>query len=212
MNFILQDNPTREKILMLLKKSGPLPIDKLSKELNITSMGIRQHLLSLERKGLIEYVTQRKGIGRPAFLYKLTEEADTLFPKAYHDFILHTFKDIEKNEGRDKIDTLFKWRKHRVLKEFRDFIANKPSFPEKVYGVRDLLAQKGYIVECTDDNNHYTLKQFNCPIYKLASSYSEACKYELQTYRDLLGKDISRDSCIIEGNPSCTYHIPKVLQ
>ena len=211
MNSLLHDNPTREKILMLLKKSGPLPIDKLSRELHITSMGIRQHLLSLERKGLIEYITQRKGIGRPAFLYKLTEEADELFPKAYHDFILHTFRDIEKNEGREKIDILFKWRKNRILKEFRDFLSNKPSFPEKVYGVRDLLEQKGYIVECDEDNNHYTLKQFNCPIYKLASFYSEACKYELQTYRDLLGKDISRNACIIEGNPSCTYHIPKTL-
>ena len=86
---ILNENPTREKIILLLKKRGPLTIDDLSSELSITSMGIRQHLLSLERRGLIEYLTKRKGIGRPAFLYKLTEKADDLFPKEYDKFILN---------------------------------------------------------------------------------------------------------------------------
>ena len=67
---VLNDNPTREKILLLLKKNGPQSIENLSQELRITSMGIRQHLLSLERKGLIDYVAKRQGIGRPAFLYR----------------------------------------------------------------------------------------------------------------------------------------------
>ena len=98
----INENPTREKIIFLLKKNGPLSIEDLSKELHITSMGIRQHLLSLERKGYINYVTKRQGIGRPAFLYRLTEKAQNLFPSVYDEFILDTFKDIENNEGKQK--------------------------------------------------------------------------------------------------------------
>ena len=86
---LLNENPTREKIILLLKKRGAMAIDELSRELSITSMGIRQHLLSLERRGLIEYMTKRQGIGRPAFLYKLTAKADDLFPKEYDKFILN---------------------------------------------------------------------------------------------------------------------------
>ena len=178
----LNENPTREKIIMLLKKNGPMPIDELSKELNITSMGIRQHLLSLERKGLIDYVTKKQGIGRPAFLYKLTDRADDLFPKAYHSFIIDTFKDIEKNEGRDKIDELFKWRRMRLFKDTKDMLSDKINLDEKVYGLKDMLESKGYLVELDESENAFTLKEFNCPILQVASEFKEACKHELQFY------------------------------
>jgi predicted ArsR family transcriptional regulator len=206
---MVNENPTREKIIMLLKKNGPLSIDDLSKELNITSMGIRQHLLSLERKGIIDYVTKRQGIGRPAFLYKLTDRADDLFPKAYHEFIIQVFKDIEKNKSREMIDNIFKWRKNRILKEMRDALSEKKTLDEKVDSFKDILESKGYLVEMDNSNNHYTLKQFNCPIYRLAYEYTDACRYELQMYRELFGKEVSREECLAEAGTSCTYFIPK---
>lgn len=50
----------------------------------------------MERKGLIDYATKKQGIGRRAFLYRLTDKADDLFPKAYHILMLDTLKYIEK--------------------------------------------------------------------------------------------------------------------
>jgi predicted ArsR family transcriptional regulator len=207
--YSLNENPTREKIIMLLKKNGPMPIEELSKELKITSMGIRQHLLSLERKGLIDYVTKKQGIGRPAFLYKLTSKADDLFPKSYHTFIVDTLKDIERNEGREKIDELFKWRRMRLFKETKDMLTDKVNLDEKVYGLKDMLESKGYIVELDESDNAFILKEFNCPIFQVATEFKEACTHELQFYRDFLGKDVSRQECMSSGNISCTYSIPK---
>jgi len=206
---VIYENPTREKIMLLLKKRGTMSIDDISKELNITSMGIRQHLLSLEKKDLIDYVAKRQGIGRPAFFYKLTDKADDLFPKEYREFVVTAFKDIEKNDGRDKIDEIFKWRKNRLLKDMKDVLSAKKTFREKVYGFKDILESKGYLVEFNATNKHYTLKQYNCPIYKLAAEFKEACRYELQMYKDLLGRVVSREQCISEGDPSCTYIILK---
>jgi predicted ArsR family transcriptional regulator len=205
----LNENPTREKIIMLLKKNGPMPIEYLSKELKITSMGIRQHLLSLERKGLIDYVTKKQGIGRPAFLYRLTDKADDLFPKAYHSFIIDTLKDIERNEGREKVDELFKWRKMRLIKDTKDILSDK-NLDEKVYGLRDMLESKGYFVELDEDDSAYTLKEFNCPISQVATEFKEACKHELQFYKEVLGRDVKRLECMSDGNVSCTYSIPKI--
>lgn len=207
---LLDENPTRAKIIMLLKKMVGMPIDDLSKELNITPMGIRQHLLYLQRKGLIDYVTKRQGIGRPAFLYRLTEKADDLFPKAYHKFILNIFKYLEKKDGRDKIDDIFKWRKNRLLKDTREALSDRKSLQDRVYGFKDFLESEGYLVDLDETNNHYSLKLFNCPIYKVASEFNEACKYELLMYKDLLGKEVTRLQCMSDGSPSCTYIIPKV--
>jgi predicted ArsR family transcriptional regulator len=185
-----------------------MPIDDLSKELKITSMGIRQHLLSLERKGLIDYVTKKQGIGRPAFLYKLTDKADDLFPKAYHSFIIDTLKDIERNEGREKVDELFKWRRMRLIKDTKDILLDK-NLDEKVYGLRDMLESKGYFVELDESDGDYTLKEFNCPIFQVATEFKEACKHELQFYKEVLGRDVKRIECMSDGNVSCTYSIPK---
>ncbi|MEW6418989.1 MAG: metalloregulator ArsR/SmtB family transcription factor [Nitrospirota bacterium] len=210
MYSLLNENPTRGKIMMLLKKMGPMPIDDLSKELKITPMGIRQHLLCLQRKGLIDYVTKRQGIGRPAFLYQLTEKADDLFPKAYHTFTSNILRYIEKNEGRDKIDDIFKWRKNIILKDYQEALFDKKSLKEKIHEFKNILESEGYFVDISETNSHYSLRQFNCPIYKIASEFKEACKYELQMYKDLLGKEVKRQQCMSDGNPSCTYIIPKV--
>ncbi|MEW6585601.1 MAG: metalloregulator ArsR/SmtB family transcription factor [Nitrospirota bacterium] len=206
---MLNDNPTRERILLLLKRRGNMSIDDLSRELSITSMGIRQHLLSLERKGLIDFMTKRQGIGRPAFLYKLTQKADELFPKRYCEFVVDMLKDIEKNEGLDKVNDIFKWRKNRLMKEMKDALSDKKTFQDRVTGLRDVLESKGYYVDLSSVDGNYVLKQFNCPIARLASEYREACQFELQMYRDILGKDVNREECLAEGSPSCTYVIPK---
>lgn len=208
---VLNENPTREKIILLLKKRGPLAIDELSRELSITSMGIRQHLLSLERRGLIEYITKRRGIGRPAFLYKLTKQADSLFPKEYDKFIINIFRDIEKHDGRQKIEEILKWRKTRMVKEAREVLADKKSMHDKLEGLKDILESDGYLAELAESDTHFTLKLFNCPIFGVASEFKEICRYDLQIMKDLVGKEISREECILDGNPSCTYTMPKVV-
>lgn len=205
----LHENPTREKIIYLLKKNGPVSIETLSHELNITSMGIRQHLLSLERKGYIDYVTKRQGIGRPAFVYRLTEKAQTLFPMAYDKFIIETFKEIEKNEGKEKIDELFNWHKTRFLNDLRESLPAKKSLRDKLSCLASILDAQGYLTELEDTNNHYNLKIFNCPIYRLSTEYRDACWYDLQMFRELIAKEVNREACIIDGDTSCTYTIPK---
>jgi predicted ArsR family transcriptional regulator len=205
---VLNENPTREKILLLLKKNGPLSIDSLSKQLNITSMGIRQHLLSLERKGLIEYIVKRQGIGRPAFLYKLSEKAIDLFPMAYISFIVNLLKDVEKHEGSDKIGEIFNWHRNRVLGNAREALSDKKNIREKIDGFKDFLNSSGHIAEVLSLNNHYTLKIFSCPIYRIAMGYKEACQYDILLFRDLFGKDVVREECIVDGDTSCTYTIP----
>ncbi|MGB9716697.1 MAG: helix-turn-helix transcriptional regulator [Thermodesulfovibrionales bacterium] len=206
---LINENPAREKILLLLKKKGPLSIEELSIQMGITPMGIRQHLLSLERKGFVDYFAKRHGVGRPAFLYKLTEKADDLFQKAYHNFTLNALRDIEKNEGREKVDDIFRWRKERILRDKREALMDKKSLHEKVYTLGDILDSDGYLIDLFEDNNSYILKQYNCPIFKIASEFKEACKYQLQMFRELLSKDVVRSECISDGNPSCTYIIPK---
>jgi len=207
--MFINGNPTREGIILLLKKNGPLSIDDMSTQLGITPMGIRQHLLTLERRGLVDYFAKRHGVGRPAFLYRLTDKADELFPKTYHEFVVDSFREMEKSEGRNKIDDIFRWRKERVLREKKEALSDKKSLHDRVYALKDVLETDGYLIDVAEDENNYILKNFNCPIWRVASEFREVCKYELQMFRDLLRKDVMRPECLSEGNLTCTYLIPK---
>jgi len=208
MNMHLDDNSTRNSIIQLLKKSGGLSIEELSKSIHITPMGIRQHLLSLEKKGVVTYVSKKHGIGRPGFVYKLTDKADTLFPKAYDKFAIEILNDIKKYEGPQKLDTIFRWRKDKQLKTFKDAFAGMETIDDSVKELKKMLEAEGQMVELTRSNGHYHLKQYNCPIYKVASEFKNICAYELQLYREVFGEGVTNEQNISDGSPSCFYKIP----
>ena len=208
MNIIFDDNSTRNSIIQLLKKSNGLSIEELSKIINITPMGIRQHLLSLEKKGVVTYISKKHGIGRPGFVYMLTKSADALFPKSYDKFAIEILNNIKKHEGPEKLDTIFRTNKDKQLNTLKDALAGMETFDETVNGLKNMLESEGHIVELTRNNGDYHLKQYNCPINKIAAEFKEICKYELQLYRDLLGDQVTREQNIAEGSPACFYKIP----
>lgn len=208
MDFMLDDNATRKIIVLLLKKSGGMSIEDLSKNISITPMGIRQHLLSLEKKGIVTYYAKKHGIGRPGFVYRLTDLAEDLFPKKYDSFALDVLRDIEKNEGKEKVDQIFAWRREGLFKVRNEQLAAKGSRDELVRGLKDVLESEGYLVELERENGSYHLMQYNCPINKIAFEYDTACVHELQLYRDLIGPDVIRQESLSQGSTSCHYIIP----
>ena len=208
MNILLDENSKRKSIIQLLKKSSGLSIEELSKSINITPMGVRQHLLSLEKKGIVTYISKKHGIGRPGFIYMLTESADALFPKSYDKFAIEILNDINKHEGPEKLDTLFRLRKDKKLSTLKNALADIETFDETVNKLKDILEAEGHIVELTRNNGHYHLKQHNCPLSKLAAEFKGLCRYELQMYQELLGKQVTREQNIADGSPACFYKIP----
>jgi len=208
MNILLDENSTRNCIIRFLKKSSGLSIEELSKSINITPMGIRQHLLSLEKKGVVTYISKKHGIGRPGFVYMLTDSADALFPKSYDKFALEILNDIKIFEGAEKLDTIFRRRKDKQLNTIKEALAVLETFDDTVNKLKDILEAEGHIVELTRSNGHYHLKQHNCPVSKLAAEFRDLCGYELQMYRELLGKQVTREQNIADGSPACFYKIP----
>ncbi len=208
MKGVSEENPTRRSIITLLKKHGGMSIDQLSKALGITSMGVRQHLLSLEGKGLVRYETERKGVGRPGYVYRLTEEAQGLFPTDYQSFLLDLLEEIESRDGRKKIEDIFRWRNRKLLEDRKSRLGNLNGLSRKIRRFSDILAEDGYLVELEEKGKMFCLKQYNCPIATVSRRYPESCRFELEMYRELFGKGVVRTDCISQGAPACIYQIP----
>ncbi|MBI5075671.1 MAG: winged helix-turn-helix transcriptional regulator [Nitrospirae bacterium] len=204
----VDENPTRQNIITLLKKNGGMTIEELSKKISITPMGIRQHLLSLEKKGLVSYTAKKHGIGRPGFVYTLTESADELFPKTYDRLALDILKQVKKNEGQEKINKIFVWRRDKVLRQKKEALSGLTGIDELMHGLKDLLISEGYVADLEKEADRYILKSYNCPIRKVAAEFNEACLEELQLFRELLNRNVSMEQCMGQGGPSCVFSIP----
>ena len=68
---------TESKILQLIKENGPMTATLLAKQLNLTTMGIRQHMLRLEETGDIDYEDRKADRGRPTRYWSLTTQSNS---------------------------------------------------------------------------------------------------------------------------------------
>ncbi|HYQ13730.1 MAG TPA: ArsR family transcriptional regulator, partial [Solirubrobacterales bacterium] len=89
--------PARE-VVLALKKRGEARASEIAAALGITPSGVRQHLSALRADGLVAYRTIHAGPGRPKFAYFLTEPAEALFPKAYHELTNEFLEHLEEED------------------------------------------------------------------------------------------------------------------
>src|SRR5436190_23983183 len=83
---------TRGRIITLLRKSSRT-VDELAQALGLTDNAVRAHLAALERDGLVQQHSERRGSGKPSSVYDLASAAEDLFPKSY-DQLLYQLLEI----------------------------------------------------------------------------------------------------------------------
>jgi predicted ArsR family transcriptional regulator len=101
---------TRGRIVILLRREVRT-VEELAKDLGLTNNGVRAHLATLERDGMVRQrgVTKREsGGGKPAYLYQLTPEAEGRFPKAYEPVLDQVLGVIAERVGVEKSEALLR--------------------------------------------------------------------------------------------------------
>ncbi len=211
-NVNVEQLPTREYILHLLKTKGDMSTKDLTEELGITIMAVRRHIQSLERDNLIASKTVRQSMGRPTAVYGLTEQAEGFFPNKYHALTLDLLSELEGHFGREAVEKLFEGRKDKLIQRYDPSMQGK-NFSARVEALAAIQNENGYMVELEKiDDEQYLIKEHNCPIEQVAKKYQHACQCELKMFRSLLGDeaaDVSRTECLAAGGQRCTYSIKK---
>src|SRR5512138_660154 len=111
-----QLQPTRRKIVLALKQHGGLTAAELAHMLGITSMGVRRHLTTLERDKLVRYELVQRGKGRPSYVYRLSAQAENLFPKNYAQLANELLGYLASQSGEDTVLRLFEQRAQRRIR------------------------------------------------------------------------------------------------
>src|SRR5438309_1180307 len=85
---------TKSQILAALKRQGHCSVDELAAQLSLAPMTVRQHLAMLERDSLVESHEERQRLGRPHFVFVLTEKGEASFPKQYDEIARQLLSEV----------------------------------------------------------------------------------------------------------------------
>ncbi len=201
------ETSTRREIINLLRVVGPLTVGELGERLHITHVAVRRHLTSLERDGLVTSVQQRLPMGRPTRVYSLTEAADNLFPKRYSTLTVELLDFLNETDPA-LVDAFFRRRGEEMVQQLRAQV-NAETLAGRVEQLARVQQANGYLAQWEqDEDGAWVLKEFNCPVHLAARRYPQACTYELESFKAVLGTDnVERVECIARGGQCCRYRI-----
>src|ERR671925_808044 len=91
----------RGAVLTQLKRAQPLTARELAERLGVSLNAVRHHLKELEGEGLIAYRREHRGVGAPAFAYRLTPAGEELFPRRYGEALSAMLAAVIERDGRD---------------------------------------------------------------------------------------------------------------
>jgi predicted ArsR family transcriptional regulator len=204
------ERKTRRAITKLLKTEGPIDSAQLGQRLGLTAMAVRQHLYALQREGLVASEERPVPIGRPAKFWRLTREADHLFPEAYAELsvaLIDSVKDAFGDEGLERVLTS---RCARQQVDYGRRIRPHDSLERKLEELAKVRSEEGYMAEVRrEDDGSFLLVENHCPICAAANACQGFCTTELDLFRSVLGPGVSveRAEHIIKGDNRCVYKV-----
>ena len=199
---------TRTRILQLLKMRAGMTVSQLTDALPISQMGIRQHLAILEAENLVEYRREKQKRGRPLHIYRLTDQANSLFPTTYANFAVGLMHEVAKFNGPGFINKVFQERMKSQLQAYQQRLQGR-DLPERVKELARIRDEEGYMACCDENEDDYLLIEHNCPISVIAEEYPYVCEIELGLFRQSLGTKVVREEHLMQGSHRCCYRIAK---
>jgi predicted ArsR family transcriptional regulator len=199
----------REKILFFLKTKGPQSASQVAKRLGVTAMAVRQHLYALQEEGAVEFVDERRKVGRPARIWKLTRATSDRFPDSHGELAVGILDAARRAFGDQGMAKLIELRGVDQADRYGKRLARKRGLDAKVAELAAIRTEEGYMAEWQrEQDGSLVLIENNCPICAAAESCQDLCRGELRLFNDLLGGvQIQREEHILSGQRRCVYRI-----
>jgi predicted ArsR family transcriptional regulator len=192
---------TREEIVHLLQR-GPSTVEEVAQSAGLTPNAVRSHLATLGRDGLVERMGFRKGSGRPARLYRLTQKALNDLSEAHRPFLAALVRVLAQELPSDRVREL-------LVATGRSLAPSLP--PEADYAARRKAALAalrglGADVEAIEDAGALVIKGFACPLGDAVRSCPDVCHAVGALLEDVLHRKVASE-CRHDGRPACRFRV-----
>ncbi|HET9571253.1 MAG TPA: metalloregulator ArsR/SmtB family transcription factor [Bacteroidales bacterium] len=205
----MNSNKTPQKILRHLKMNGPTTASVLANVFEMTSEGMRLHLLKLEERGLVQSERMNKGVGRPTIVYRLTSNSGIQFPDNHANLTVQILESVQRILGAEALQLLVEDKKSKDFQRYEKALENAETVEEKLERLTDIRNKEGYMAEWSKVENEWVFVENNCPICKAAVQCDGFCRAEIENIQKLLGEKlkIERNDHTVEGSRRCSYVI-----
>jgi len=196
---------TRGQAVTLLRRSGRT-VEELARALGLTNNGVRAHLATLERDGVVRQrgsVRPGSGGGKPAYVYELTPEAEAMFPKAYEPVLSHLLDALSEGLGPEESEALLRDVGRRIAagRERPDDGA-RARLEEAVAALNGL----GVLAELEGREGGCVVRGYDCPLAAVTAGRPEVCRVAEALISDLAGVPV-RERCDRGTRPRCCFEV-----
>ncbi len=206
-SFAPEFSEPKKKILWHLKAAHEAGYDELAKRMKISRMAVHKHLVALESRGLVESEKQRKGVGRPRLLYRLSDQSSAIFPKSYGAMAVCALQFIDRNMGRKGVEKVLRERQSDLFKQYYERLRSK-NLEGRVQELAMIRDHEGYMAESKKlPSGKFLIMEYNCPVIQVAQEYWEACSTERELFERLLDASVETTHRAAKGDLVCRFMI-----
>ena len=196
---------TRGRIVAELRERGSASAADLAAVFGLSPNAIRQQLVLLERDGLVEERSVRRGPTKPTIEFSLTPAADKLFPQQYDKMLAAVLREVRELHGSDAVDAVFSGIARRASDAAKERVtATQPE--ARVAQLADVLREKGVRVDYSLIDGGFALSEHNCPYADVVSEHPEVCSVIHQVIDDTIGPHEQTES-LATGGKECRFVI-----
>ncbi|MBW4655163.1 MAG: iron-sulfur cluster biosynthesis transcriptional regulator SufR [Kaiparowitsia implicata GSE-PSE-MK54-09C] len=219
-----QQSSTKQDILDYLLKQGHASAHTVAEQIGISPQAVRRHLKDLEEEALIEHRPLQEGMGRPSYVYQLTQKGRDRLPERYDDFALSLLTTLAETVGKDKVGDILRMQWQRKALDYCQQVGSG-SLQERLARLVALRQAEGYMAEwhpvVSGDEvpasasadagaagDRFVITEYNCAISQIAESFPSVCGHELELFQMALQDcSVERTHWIVDGEHRCGYLI-----
>lgn len=197
---------TREVILEAIKQANEATVDDLAAAADVSPVTVRHHLNSLQAEGLLRTRSVRRKVGRPYYVYSLSDKGHELFPQRYVRLSSMLLDELKARFPSELVTEMFNDVVERLAAEHESRLQGL-TFEQRLDYLVDLLGTEGFLAAWEPTKEGYLLNEYSCPYYSVGQRHSEVCAFDKQLMQIVLDTEVIQMSCMLDGDPSCEFEV-----
>jgi len=194
---------TRGQIITLLRRSSRT-VEELAQALDLTHTAVRAHLATLERDGLVQHHSERRGSGKPSAVYDLAPAAEYLFPKAYSQLLYQLLGVLPEQMTPEEIETLLREVGRRMAAQWK---MPRGELRVRLEAAVEVLNELGGLMERETGEETLYIRGYRCPFAAVVLEHPEVCHLAETLLTELVGVPV-QEQCERTGPVPCRFVVP----
>ena len=197
---------TRGQIVSALRR-GTATVDELARSVGLTDNGVRAHLATLERDGLIRQAGVRRGegAGKPATLYEIHPDAEPGLSRAYAPLLVALIDALAERIPEDEREAIMSDVGRRLA--LAAPVPGSADLDGRVRAAAALLDSLGGETQVERRAGALAIRGCGCPLSAATARRPEVCRAVQALLTEIIGAPV-RERCDRAGRPQCCFEVP----